>query len=304
MCKIIKRLRQLVVAVLFVGLVSSFSSAVQPTFSYWKSSVVNCADPAVTTWLAAVATAGGTLAGDSQSIAQGIINAMCGSTYRSKIVYFLPLLGADLAAARTPLIDLYSVGPATNTNFVNADFTQATGLQGNGTSKILDSNLFPWSLGSGEDDDRDGGIGFVENNISFAGTASGWPSGCVTPSSADFRLFVASTGSGISWGPTANAAFGGATATNGSYYAQRFSPTLREIYKNGSFVASNTTSDPAADGATLHIAIMGIFATSFSNQFWAGRCACFYLTNGKLTPTEIADLNTVIQTYLITPTGR
>jgi hypothetical protein len=38
--------------------------------------------------------------------------------------------------------------------------------------------------------------------------------------------------------------------------------------------------------------------------FWKGRCAVAYATDGTLSGTEVADLHTLLDTYLITPTGR
>ncbi len=50
-------------------------------YSYWKTGTAPCTEAVV--WQAAVATAGGTLTANSFNIANGLINAMCGTTYKS-----------------------------------------------------------------------------------------------------------------------------------------------------------------------------------------------------------------------------
>jgi hypothetical protein len=52
------------------------------------------------------------------------------------------MLGIGINAARVPLIDVLNIGAATNTGFADSDFSQTTGLQGNGSSKYLDYFLY------------------------------------------------------------------------------------------------------------------------------------------------------------------
>ncbi len=252
----------------------------------------------VSVWQSTVASVGGTLAGDSLSIAQGLSNNLNIAPYSSKVVYLLPLLGSNIQAARVPLRDSVGIGPAANSNFVDADFSQSTGLQGNGVNKLFDLILTPSQLGSS----GNGAYGYWENNINFGGSASDCPMGCRDDANDSFKGYLGSTFCGMQWGDVAGFFTNAAGASNGHYYFQRSGATLREFYKNGASVASNTSNSPATGANVRPILLMAHSNTA--PQYWAGRCAVAYMTNGTLSSTEIASFHTLLGTYLITPTGR
>lgn len=252
-----------------------------------------------TAWASAVSAAGGTLAAGSKVIADTLIRAVQVSGFSSKIVYLLPLLGANLASARVPLRDTLGAGIATNSNFVDADFSQATGLQGNGVNKILNLLIKPGQLGSGSN----GGYGYVENNVNIS--ASNYVMGCTTVNGlySQYAFIIYSGGGAFRWGQAANQALETATAVNGHYYSQRSSATLREIFFNGVSVATNTANDVPTGPNDRNIRLLGVDDNGVL-AYNAGRCACAYLTDGTLTASEVATLHTLLNTYLITPTGR
>lgn len=258
-------------------------------------------DPETVIWRDRAIAAGGTFTDDSITWADELIIALKATDYGGKVVWLLPLLGDNLATARVPLRDTLGVGIATNTAFVDADFSEATGLQGNGSTKYLDSLIVPASIGSG----NNGGLGWWETNFTGAGNVE--PMGSYKQNNAPdcrFVLDIRPARGAFFWGePTT--AIGDATAgSNAHYYGQRSSATDRRIYKDGVLKATATGSDLATGSSDNNILICGADGGNVGITSWPGRCAVAYLTDGTLTDAEVTALHTLLDTYLITPTGR
>lgn len=258
-------------------------------------------DPVVAAWEAAVIGNGGTFESDSVDIATSLMAEIRASTFANKIKMLWPLLGSGINAAVVPLIDGLSVGPSTNVGFVDADFDQTTGLQGNGTSKILDSKVKPSQLGAG----NNGGLGWWELDPGYL--HGGVDTETMGINSTAGQRFCIDLRSGIRrffcWGSPGNSTDSATASVAGNYYGQRSSATVRDFYMDGTLILGNTSSDAASDSAERNMALMGNNIGGVPNQY-AGRCAAIYMTDGTLSPTEIADLHTLLDTYLITPTGR
>lgn len=259
-------------------------------------------DPETITWRDAITAAGGTFAARSILIADRLIKAIKAESFTTGIKYLLPLLGGDLTAARMPLRDSLGVGIAGNTGFTDADFSQSTGLQGDGSSKYLDSHITPGQLGASDN----AGLGWWENN--YPGVGNVEPMGAYkqnnTPDnrfSLDLRTFIEVFG----WGTVGSGAASGGGAGNHHYYGQRASGTDRRIFKNGTQVGATSTSVTSTAGSTDNTIILSGCNTGVSGIApWPGRCAVTYMTDGTLTAGEIAAFHTLLQTYLIAPTGR
>lgn len=252
------------------------------------------------TWRTAILAAGGTVSTHSRVIADRLIRAIQTSGFSSKIVYLLPLLGGDLTAGLMPLRDALGAGAATNTNFVNADFSEATGLQGNGTNKILDTNLKPSQLGTSDN----GGLGYLENNISFAGSGVE-PMGCYSADgvSARYVLDLRTNVKQFCWGAPAFASLV-TPATDGHYYGQCDSTTSRKLYLDGTSIATDTTASARTGANQRNIRLMGSDEGAGGIFYWAGRCAGAYMTQGTLTDPEAAAFQMLLQNFLSAPTGR
>lgn len=249
-------------------------------------------------WVAAVDAAGGTYEADSKAIALELVEQLQAWSGYPDFMYCLPLLGSNLAAARVPLVDVLNAGIATNSNFVDGDFSQATGLKGNGVDKLLDLGIKPTQLGAS----RNCGMGYWENQVDRTGSATDCPMGTRDDSGIQNKLFYGATARGYYCGLAANGALDGTGQGNGHTYGNRSAANLREYYINGALTLSNTTSDAAAPANERNFALLAHYNTA--PLFWKGRCACAYLTNGTLTGAEVADLHTLLNTYLITATGR
>jgi hypothetical protein len=258
-------------------------------------------DTEVATWASAVASAGGTLTSNSLLIADTLIAQLKTRSYASKVVYLLPLLGGNLNAARVPLRDSLNVGIAGNINCVDADFSESTGLQGNGTNKALDTLIRANQLGSG----NNGGLGYWENNYTGASNFELMGSYDSAGSNA-YLLYADSAGSPrqlFCWGLFANYAVQASNGSSGHYYGQRTSTSDRRLYKNGSQIAVNSTNDTAVSGisdATIRVLGSGGHFLNYSS----GRCAVAYMTDGTMSGADITDFHALLNTYLIGPTGR
>ncbi len=249
-------------------------------------------------WRSRVVAAGGGFESNSLVLANNFVLLLQRKSYYVKVKYLLPLLGAGIGAAQVPLIDVLNVGIATNTNFVNSDFSQSTGLQGDGSTKYLDSLIKPSQLGTS----TNGGLGFWENNISFGSNVE--PIGCYnTAANNRYVLDLRSNLRAFRWGNAGNGASDAVAATNGNYYGQRLSATSRTVYFNGSLLATNSTNDTTAGASDQTIQIVG------SNEAgtpapWPGRCAVAYMTDGTMTTDEVGDLDSLLRNYLLGPTGK
>ncbi len=251
-------------------------------------------------WESRVDLAGGTYEADSKAICLDLSEQLEAASYFSKLIWLVPLLGSNLAAARVPLIDVLSVGIMGYTGFVDADFTQATGIKGNGSSKILDTGIKPSQLGAS----NNGGLGYWENQISATGTSPGEPMACWGAGNTEgYAIDFRSSNRGLYWGGFGSGALDAVAGTNGHYYGQRSSATLREAFFNGASIATNTSSDSAGGAADFTVGLMGI--NKSGTIFYSNcRCACAYMTDGTMSSGDIAALHTLLDTYLITPTGR
>lgn len=249
-------------------------------------------------WATTVRANGGGFENNSMAIASGLIRVLQARSYYLKIRYLLPMLGRGIGAARAPLIDVLGVGSPTNSSFVDGDFSQSTGLQGNGSSKYLTTSIKPSQLGA----TNNGALGWWENNINLSGNVE--PIGCYDTGGGErYVLDLRSGFKAFSWGSFANNASLSTASTNGHYYGQRASSTSRTIYFNGVSVGTNTNSDTSSGAADRSIIIVGCDEAGTITP-WPGRCAMAYLTDGTMNADEIADFDSVIRTCLLGPTGK
>lgn len=263
-------------------------------------------DPETEVWISRARQAGGTFLYNSVSIADRLIKAIKASSFNSRIKYLLPFLGGNLATAIVPLRDTFGVGIATNNNFANSDFSQSTGLQGNGSTKYLESGIVPAVLGGLT---NNGGLGWWENNYNSAGNVE--PIGTYTvvagPIEQRFVIDLRTTVRAFRWGDPGNGAQDGGAASNGHFYGQRSSPTRRTVFFQGSLLASNSTPDTAANSSQHQIIVCGVASRSglsYVIQPWQGRAACAYMTDGGMTNGEISAFHSLLSSKLISATGR
>lgn len=242
-----------------------------------------------------VLAAGSTWNTAQLTLANDLVVALKALSSFTKIRYILPFIGPDLAAALVPLIDSAFLGLPTNANFVDADFSESTGLKGNGSNKILDLPLTP---------SQAPGVGFWENDFDLTGTGTE-ALGCYSNDATQrFVLDLRSTRQFFSWGLPANIAdYNPHSMTNGDWYGQRLSSTSRRFYLDGTFHASNTTADAASGSANRTMRLMGSDEAGGGLFYWKGRCAIAYFTDGTLSDAEVTALHTALASF-ISATGR
>jgi hypothetical protein len=267
-----------------------------------SGSFLNVLPPVAVKWKNTAVAAGGKMTKESPIWATNFLVAITGSSYYSKIVYLLPMLGGNLQAGITPLIDTLNIGVPTNTNFVDADFNEQTGLKGNGTNKILDSKIRGDQLGVS----NNAGIGYWENEIDFGGSAVE-PMGMYKEGASPdnrFVLDIRATVRAFRWGAASTYAYDNIAPGNSNFYGQRSGSTSRTIYVDGVSKATNTTDDSANGAADNTIRMLGCKEGPYGTVYWKGRFAVAYMTDGTLTSTEILDLHNAINTHLISAPGK
>lgn len=263
--------------------------------------------PETIIWRDRAIDAGGTFNADSIAIADALIRAVNAAPFNDKIIYLLPFLGGNLATARVPLRDRLNVGISTNFNFIEADFTEATGLQGDGVNKAIDILFAP--------DDveqytglRAIGYGWWETNVLNALASNAYVMGSHDGSQNQVVFRSQVTGgvwdfqAGYFTGPVVSSASRG----RGNHYAQKLSATDRKLFLDAAQEDSDATSDNTALGSQ-HIALFAfrdIPPNGGIREHYAGRCGVAYVTSGQLTDQEVADLDSLLRTYLMMPTGR
>jgi len=105
--------------------------------------------PEAAAWRAAVIANGGSVSRRTVNAVSRFCNAIVAAGIRSKFLRLNLVCGNNLAAARVPL---YRGASATGTQYgsaadtstgplTGADYSEATGLQGNGSSKVLDCTI-------------------------------------------------------------------------------------------------------------------------------------------------------------------
>lgn len=249
-------------------------------------------------WLARIAQAGGAVTERSKVLAYRFIESGQNYSFYGKIIYLLPLLGANIEAATVPLIDVLNRGPATNSGFTSSDFSETSGLSNpTEAAKYFDTGVKPSELGSS----NNGGLGWFEKAIGLGSGVE--PLGCYSTGGQRFVIDLRSTLQNFRWGTASNGAGNTSSGASAHYYGQRSASNSRAIYRDAAQVGStNTMSDTASGASDATIFVMGVNASP--KTYWKGRCACAYMTAGNLTTQEITDLHTFLNDFLITPTGR
>lgn len=248
--------------------------------------------------------AGGEITLAQLEIADGFLTELRASGLLTRIPYLLPILGNDVAAAMQPLVDRLLVGPFQSTAFVDGDVSQALGITGDGATKRL-TGPFNFNRLDGAATGR-GGMGLwltSWNNLRhdhMTQRAAG-------PNDNRYGFIIrdAASTAEFSWGLIANRALGGSTSL-GHYFGHRYSDVSRRVFKDGLFLANNTTSDPAQN---VNIAPPSLFAARSTadaySSFLNGSIGFAYFTsNDGVNDAEAAILHALILENFMQPLGR
>lgn len=271
-------------------------------------------DPETVIWRDRGISLGASPSDDSIEFADDLIVAIKdGTTYANKITYLLPFLGDGLIQARVPLRDLTAyggldVGISDSHGFVGGDFSEAVGLTGDGATKRLETLISINQLGSGATSARTGGMGMFIC-ATGASVATEYTCGAInspTNSYYIFRFSLSEPSMTFSWGDFGNGVVVASSPTRGHYYGQRSSAILRKFFKDGVSLGTNTSNDGTnVASVSTPISVFAWHGSLGDNGNYADdTLGYFYLTDGTMTDQEVTDFHTLLNTYLITPTGR
>ncbi len=250
----------------------------------------------VASWSTLISGAGGTSDTLGYFIATNLIDQIQAASYGSKIIYLAPMIGTNLQGCVCALRNTLAVASMGSVGGGSASCTQATGLHGDGNVQFT-LRIKPSQLGA----TNNGGLGYWENNIDFTGS-SVEPIGCYSSGGNRYVQDLRNVSQNFRWGGAPNAATVASTAVNGHYYGQRSGATLRELFLNGTSIASDTVSDSTAGASDNDIAVIG--ATNNAATGWKGRCGVCYLTDGTMSGADVTAFDTLLRAYLFVPTGR
>ena len=247
-------------------------------------------------WRVRVERSGGAMTTDSLTYAADLIAALRTAGLLPKIMRLDAWLGADLAAATTPLIDRLARGTALF-GMLESHFSESSGMTFDATN-YLSSRYYPSELGLG----TNGGLGWWEGVATVSGNVE--PIGSTDSGGANRFLLDLRSGTpgGFRWGSPGNVTQPGPGRAAAHYYGQRSSATSRVLYRDGASIATNTTSD-AASGASAAPIALG--ARNYAGTYypWTGRSKAAYLTRGTFTDAEVAAMHTALAAF-VAATGR
>lgn len=243
---------------------------------------------------------GGTISDADLTAVDVFVKEVYGNGLRSLLLDVSPLAGNNLAAALTKLWYPSGVQSSlTNNNFVAGDYTRATGLQGNGSNKYLDSGFLPGNFLS-----QSVSIGvYNRSNISENGADI---SSNNTGSSQTLNLF-SKWGDGTTYFDSFNGTGGQGRNTaivadsRGLMAGSRLSATDSKIYLNGSQIASIATS--GGSPSTLFSIQYFTFNNGGTPLFFSSKYSGLFYIGLGLSASQVSTLYRLVQN-LMTAFGR
>lgn len=234
-------------------------------------------------WKAAVIANGGSVSAGTLSAVNTFVKAAKANSYWSKLNRVNLICGDQLAAAMVPLKVGGGSATETNVNFVGGDYSEATGLTGNGTSKYLNTGLTPTVTFTANDThiaaylraNIDLNIGV--NNAFDLSLSSG------TYSSDQYNQTV---GQGrVSAAVASLAGFG---------VGSRRSLTDHAVYRNGASIGTSATSGGAMSAFPMFLFVMNAAGTP---TFYTASVIAGYSVGSGLSAAEVALYYTDIQAF-------
>lgn len=255
-------------------------------------------------YLAAVAAASGTMTTLSEQTLNRFLYELAQKSYNRAILMIAPFCGSDINAAKVMLRNnINGALTLTPTSLTNTDYSEAIGVTGNGAG-YFSTSFRPPAVG------YSGGM-LLALGGSMAATAD---TGCQDNGTNRFSFSFRSTQYFFTWCNqlTGSVAVSPTTPSAGRYYGQRRRGTdiVREVFKNGALIATDTDSD-TFNPSSVTLPVFTIMAintqsTGARSNFYtsATTLKLFMMTDGSLTAAEIADLDALVLNYFITPLGR
>ncbi len=251
-------------------------------------------DPEVSDWVTRVIANGGSVSASTQTAANTFMLALKAANIRTLILRLNLYAGTGLNAARTPFIKDY--GPAVDvlTNFGAGNYSEATGLTGNGTTMYNDTGVVLTDLNDHGPD-----------SVSYAlysrapSAAAALDMGSFTSGSNFTYLSIADLGSTLFAMQDSNNQASAADAVGtGLYLGTRNSAVDMKIYRNGAQIA--TTATPGIGPVGINITRIYVHAANNgnANAFSFSSMVCGgYMMGNKFSAAQALALYTPWQAF-------
>lgn len=251
-------------------------------------SLVGCSpgvsvDSDAAAWASAVTANGGTVSSGTMSAVSTFCKSAKASGYWTKLNRINLFAGNQLAAALVPLKVGGGGNTDTNVNFVSGDYSEATGLTSNGTTKYLRTGLIP-SASLSLNDTHLATYSRANTNLHQGVTLI---FDLLMQAATMFSdQYNGSTGSGRVQGAVA--------AASGFGVGSRMAATAHAVYLNGSSIATSATSGGSLPTAECYVFALNN-AGSPSNPT-TGPCGAYSIGSG-LSAADVAAYNTHMQAF-------
>lgn len=243
--------------------------------------LLNGYDTDALAWRARVAANGGSVGPATMKAAGSLARALRASGLRTKIKRLNLFAGDQLAACLVPFY--FDIGSAveTNVSFVAGDYTEATGLTGNGTTKRLNTGVAGTSLTK------------QDSHMAAYARATFTKSLCGARDGGTTNRFVIGQDTSIDGYSDSGGASAATDFTAGFHVYTANTSTLRR-YRNGAAGPTNTAGSTMPSSANLMVFANGI--TPSAELYSSANIAAYSFGSG-LTAAEVATYNTIMETF-------
>lgn len=240
------------------------------------------------TYFTAVTTNGGTMSATTRAAVNAFVLAAKANGYWTKLTRINLFCGDQLDAALVPLKVGGGSATDTNNNFVAGDYSEATGLTGNGTTKYLDTGLLANALSA---NDTHLALYNRSSTVSQGGAfginiAGNQLMGFFPLTDGSFYSYHYDTGGG--------AVAVAASTPYGFVVGSRTSATSHVLYRNAVSLASNATS-----GGSLPAGAIFVYARNVDGSpatYMASPIGAYSIGSG-LTGANVTSYNTDMETF-------
>jgi hypothetical protein len=244
-------------------------------------------DADVAAWAAAVTGNGGTYSAPTLAAVAAFVTAAKASGYWTKLNRINLFCGDQLAAALVPLKVGGGNATDTNVNFVAGDYTEATGLTGNGTTKYLRTGLIP-SVSLVLNDTHLAMYNRAGSTAASNQFGAGGPMNFYAPHSSGALISDQYDTTG---GRVLSAAIG---TPYGFLVASRNGAGEHTVYRNAVSLATNATSGGALPAIEIYVFALNNFgAPSAVNDGARGG----YSIGSGLSAADVTAYNTHMETF-------
>lgn len=242
-------------------------------------------------WASRVNRNGGTVASSTVRAVSRLVRQTKAAGIWPKLNRFSVFQGDQLAAALVPLKTGGGSATDANVNFVAADYSSATGLTGDGSSKYLDTGLAP----SVAMTTSSGSLWFYAGTaavpgagnvmIGASGAAGVDPTYLVDDAGTTLRGAIASAYADAAVATATSLGFVG-VSVNGS--------RVQSFYRNGAQVGTQPTA--AGNLAADSVYVFALNAAAVASSFSPENCRAYAIGQG-LSASEALTFNTIMEAF-------